>query len=152
VWLTTPIPGVRVGAAGRTFHREGADKWDQAKQVSLDATLSRGYLRAEAKRTRVLTNTTDILYAQLGARVVGGLSANVQVEHSRVTARPATGPEFEYDALRDLAASLNYAVTPGLVFKVEGHQTRGTTFDRYVLPTGPSAKTTYGLASVAVSF
>ena len=58
----------------------------------------------------------------------------------------------ELDYARDLALGVNYSPAAGLVLKLEGHRARGYFFDSYVDVAGPAGESTYGIASVSVSF
>jgi hypothetical protein len=156
-WVNTPVQGVRFGGSVMRFkfpERGPMDAfWASSTTGSVDATRDRVFARAEFKRISLpdINYQSDIVYGQVGARVVGGLSVNLQAERNSMDV--GTGATaLEYDAMEDLAAGVNYALNPNVVLKLEGHTAKGTAFDSFVSPVGPAGKSKYVISSVSVSF
>jgi hypothetical protein len=157
VWLNTPITGVRVGASALHFRLPSAVGDTVANTSytgSLDATFDRFFVRGEYQElllTKVLVGggneTQHIVYGQGGVKLTDHVSLNVQVEVAN-----NNEPGRSYLNNDDRAIGVNYAVSPNIVFKIEGHTVRGYAFDMYLPTTGPAQKSNYGIASVSVSF
>ena len=161
-WLETPLSGVRVGAAGVRFKPNtlvdslGGTRsfpWATVYQASLDATLSRGSLRGEY---RDLVLNGEQLYAYYAQGVVQVARALQLVGQAEFTDRDdPTTPAVTERAQdhRDLAVGVRLALSPSVVFKVEGHEAKGyRTFDEVTVRTEPRKRTTYGIASVSLAF
>ena len=91
-------------------------------------------------------------YAQAGLKLFDRLQLNAQTDVADIDLPTPYGFRLGYTYGRDNAIAVNYAFTPSLVFKVEGHQARGYNFDSYVAPTGAPATTHYYITGLAVSF
>jgi hypothetical protein len=156
-WINTPVPGVRFGGSAMRFQMPergtSPEYWASSVNGSVDATLDRVYGRAEIKHLVLseINYENNIYYGQVGARVHGGLSVNVQGERSHVVVERETG-DLDYDALEDVAVGVNYAFNPNIVLKLEGHSAKGTAFDTFVNPAGPAGESKYVITSLSVSF
>lgn len=157
IWLNTPIPGVRVGGAALHFRLPSAvgdTVGNTAYSGSVDATFDRIFVRGEFQQlmlTKVLqgggNETQDIAYGQAGLKLTDHLSLNIQVEIAN-----DHDPGRSFRATDDRAIGVDYAVSPNIVFKIEGHAAKGYGFDLYLPTSGPAPKSNYGIASVSVSF
>jgi hypothetical protein len=157
VWLNTPITGVRVGASALHFRLPSAVGDTVANTSytgSVDATFDRFFVRGEYQELllkKVLVGggdeTQHIVYGQAGVKLTDHVSLNVQMEVD-----DNSDPGRSYRNSDDRAIGLNYAVSPNILFKIEGHAVKGYAFDTYLPTTGPAQKTNYGIASISVSF
>jgi hypothetical protein len=152
LWINTPIKGVRFGGSALRFQLVLPTDTTNNKiyVASFDATFDRAFLRAEYEPTyniAGISETQNHYYVHGGVNVIGGLSLNGQVE-------TATYHDFgiKYRQAFDRAVSVNYAVQPNVVFKIEGHKNTGYNFDTFRSPTDPPGESNYGIASLSVSF
>jgi hypothetical protein len=158
VWLQTPIQGVRLGAVGAVFDRIEHDEGEKIFEpnnfvgASLDASFSRVMLRSEYRRDyeKAEEDTDFYVYGQAGVGLTSKLWVYVQSERRDQRELDDDEYEVENDYL-DHAASINYMLRPNVVLKTEIHRTEGRTFDSYVA-SGQRGRTTYGIASISLSF
>jgi len=175
VWLETPIYGLRLGFGGQRFamqnegltgffgavhgheEEEGAEEEEEARQpgslwqASLDGNFDRVTLRGEYQVFALEEITYYAGYGQVGFRFADRLSAHVQAELSRVAHADEDG-DLEFKHTRDVAAALNFRLSPAMLLKFEGHLLNGHAFDTFIDPTGPSASGKYFITSISVAF
>ncbi len=180
VWLDTPMTGLRLGFGAQRFQieNEGLEGFFGARhgaheeegempgmeeeaaehalggslwQVSLDGSFDRLTVRGEYQIFSLAAMTYYASYGQVGFRLSERLSAHVQAELSRVHHADDEGA-LEFRHTRDLAAALNFRLSPAMLLKGEGHLQRGHAFDTFVDPTGPSGSSRYFIARVAIAF
>jgi len=161
LWLNTPISGLRVGAAVFRFHlpvptATGVDTTTNTRyHLSLDGTFDRFFVRSEymsflaKKAASSGAGDTKLAsgYGEAGVKLIGGLSVNGQYVRSN-----QMDGTVHYRNIDDRVLGINYAFSPELVAKLEGHDLKGYNFDQYIPPTGPPGKTHYAIASLSVSF
>lgn len=179
VWLHTPIDGVRFGAFVNNYMQTPRAAVPEASRpsrttttlYSFDANREFGFLRAEytAFNGRAASGSKshyDGWYVLGGVRPTERFS--VAVEYSaanNLVNLPAPVEPITVPVAKDIGLGAAWAVSPGLVFKLEGHRQEGYSFDSpvptVVAPTSgppfratlaPAAKAFYGIASLAVSF
>lgn len=161
-WLETPLSGVRVGATALRFKPNtlvdslGASTrfpWATAYQGSLDVAFARGALRGEY---RDLALNGENLYAYYGQGVLNVTERLQLVGQAEFTDRDdPTTPDVTERAQdhRDLAVGVRVALSPNVVFKLEGHEAKGyRSFDEVTVRSEPRKRTTYGIASVSLAF
>jgi hypothetical protein len=149
VWLGTPIQGLRVGVSALRWSDSTSNR---TLMASVDADFDRFLVRAEHKIAKLAdTYYAQFSYLQGGMKLIEKLQLVGQYERATIETRGAL-PVAQATAARDAALGLNYKLSPNLVFKLEQHFVKGYWFDRFVNPTGPAAKSRYGIASVSVSF
>jgi hypothetical protein len=151
LWLDTPIPGLRSGFAVMGWENPGEPDYDKMWIVSLEGDFNRWMVRGERLRINGSDARVWAQYAQAGFKPVEKLMAVFQIE-SKDSELLGSFAVPRYRAMTDAALGLNYAFSPNLMLKGEGHRARGYAFDRYVDPAGPPTTTYYGILSVAVSF
>lgn len=160
--LETPLRGVRVGATALRFKPNtlvdslgGTTRfpWSTVYQGSIDASFARGALRGEYRDLALNGEQLWAYYAQ------GLLSLTEQLQlvgQAEFTDRddPATPDATERaQDQRDLAVGVRVAVSPNVVFKLEGHEAKGyRNFEEVTLRSEPRKRTTYGIASVSLAF
>jgi len=155
MWLNTPIPGLRVGGTWLRFQAKFPTdtSMNNAFVGSVDGTFDRFFVRGEYQRLKLAgffpngDETQILFHGQAGMKLFGPLSLNVQEEGAHVT-----DLGYTYRDLDDHAVGVNYALESNMVFKVEAHRRNGYNFDTYLAPTGPAGKSSYGIASMSVSF
>jgi len=154
VWANTPLPGVRIGGGAYRCEVEPPDgaRVDYFMlHASVEADLHRWRLASE-----YMSGNLDqggryrAWYAQAGYQVTRRVSIHARGAVSRITT-----PDEDYDTplSEDLALSINYAVHPAIVFKLEGHTNQGILREDtpQTLSASPS-ETRYLIASVVASF
>ena len=155
-WANTPILGVRVGA--------GAYRCDveRPEGVTTDYVMLHGSVDADLDRWRLaaeyLSGNLDTYgryrawYGQVGFEVTPKLSVHARGAVARMKI-PINGHSVHPRVSEDLGLSVNYAVHPALLFKIEGHTNEGLL--REDIPQSlydPPQKTRYFIASVVASF
>jgi hypothetical protein len=178
LWLHTPIEGVRFGAFVNNYQQTPRASLPEASRpsrttttlYSFDANREHGFVRAEYTAFDGRTAGQKTHYD--GWYVLGGVKPSERltfaVEYAASNNRvnlPAPVEPLTLPVAKDLGIGAAWAVTPALVFKLEGHRQEGYSFDSpvptIVPPTSgppfratlaPASKAFYGLASVAVSF
>lgn len=157
LWLHTPVPGLRVGASAirlRLPTAVGDTVGNTSWAASVDGTFDHFFVRAEYTKLalkKVLpgggNQTQTIAYGQGGLKFTDHVSLNLQWEFANYAE-----PGRSYHFTDDRAIGVNYAVSPNIVFKIEGHAIKGYNFDQFLLTTAPAPKAKYGIASLSVSF
>jgi hypothetical protein len=167
-WLTTPLQGLRVGAGGTRFElddfKELAGRTGEVAghvvQAAVDGNFTRFQLRGEWEQQQTGEFLYTAQYVQAGVKATERLSLNVQREQANAytTAKPVivgvpreqtpTSRSHSRYAL-DHAVGVNFAFRPNVIVKVEGHENRGSNYDRFTTgkPTGK-----YVIGSLALSF
>lgn len=159
VWANTPLTGVRLGAGAYRceVERPVAGRTDYLMlHASVEADLDRWLLASEY----MSGNLGDMgryraWYGQVGYRFTPRLSvhargavARIHVNDIAAAGRRAVAPLSE-----DLGLTINFALHPALLFKLEGHTNDGLLSedvprDLY----GPPSQTRYLIASVTATF
>jgi hypothetical protein len=151
LWLTTPLPGVRVGAFAQRWDTEdGPDQEEWLWSASAEGERGRATVRGEYRQMKIGTLEMTSYYGQASVRVIGGLHVNSQLERQESHVGTPVGT-MSYTGTRDAALGLSYELSPNVVFKFEGHDMKGSAFDSFVNPMQP-ATTKYYISSVSVSF
>jgi hypothetical protein len=159
VWVNTPLQGVRFGGGAYRCTIAPSDDYSAdfdyaALHASIDADLDRWRLATE-----VFTGNLGpeygryrTWYGQVGFDVTPKLSVHARSTVARVEA-PVAGHDVHARISDDIGFSINYAVHPQLLFKVEGHTNEGLLRDDVPrnLYAEPS-KTRYWIASAVASF
>ncbi|HEX7154065.1 MAG TPA: hypothetical protein VF618_21440 [Thermoanaerobaculia bacterium] len=157
VWVNTPVEGVRAGGGAYRCDVE-APYGETADYLMLHASIE-----ADLERWRLATEylSGDLdqwgryraWYAQAGYEVTPRFSVHARGAVARITALDDDYGTTTATLSEDLALSLNYAVHPAVVFKLEGHTNEG--FLREDRPQNlydPPSETRYLIASVVASF
>lgn len=156
VWANSPIPGVRIGAGAYHCDVEptnGTPADYVMLHTSVDADLDRWRLASE-----YMSGNLDghgryrAWYAQAGYQLTPRLSVHARGSVSRIEV-PVNGHSIDADLSEDLGLSLNYALHPAVLLKLEGHTNDGllredAQFNVY----GSPSRTRYLIASVVASF
>ncbi|HEX7239651.1 MAG TPA: hypothetical protein VF263_05270, partial [Longimicrobiaceae bacterium] len=160
LWLSTPVTGLRVGAGGLRFRLPESTLANGQKTpsvsmnaiaASLDGNFDRFLARGEYRVIDTGPTKSFDYYAQAGVKLPAGLSINAQADFSDKQ-RTSNGSLERYLSGRDLGLGINYAPSPNIVLKVEGHRAEGYGFDMYLPRTAPGREGDYGIASISVSF
>jgi len=157
-WISTPIQGLRLGAAYHRFESPTGDGQDTVPNNlfagSIDGTFEHAFLRGEYMKyivDRALPGLADYdqinYYGQGGVQIFEPLWLNAQVQIGKTNYGG-----FRFRDTFDRAIGVSYKISPGLVLKLEGHAARGYSFDSFVQVGGPPGKTNYGIASLSASF
>lgn len=150
LWLSTPLPGLRIGAGGMRYDVDEPDgnRW-YTYHVSLQGDFGRVVTNVEYKTIDFAEGTYDAGYAHLGVRVTDAVTVNAQAETADL------GIDFfrEGDFDDDVALGVNYAFRPDLVVKLEHHWNEGYTPEEPPQNFfAPKLETRYFIASLSVSF
>ena len=162
VFLTTPIPGTRVGGFFGTYNVGSVNPYRQNTYlVSAEAVYDRAFFRAEGTRfwhsessiagrpfNEQQGNRIDYLagYVQAGVKPLSKLTLITEFNSSRTkiflpeipipNVGPTRFPEaFQHDI--DAAIGASWAINPTTVVKLEGHQARGYAYDVPVISVAP---------------
>ena len=156
VWANTPIDGVRVGG--------GAYRCDVDAPAGaiVDYVMVHGSFDVDLDRWRFATEylsgnldyygTYRAAYAQIGYQVTPRFSVHARRSRSRLNI-PTSGHAIDAPLSDGVGISLNYAVHPSILFKLEGHSNDGLM--REDVPRSwyaPTSETRYWIASVVASF
>lgn len=156
VWANTPLTGVRVGA--------GAYRCDvdPPAGTTVDYVMVHASVEADLDRWRLSTEylsgnldaygTYRAAYAQVGYQFTPKLSAHARRSVARLNF-PSAGHRADATLSDGFGVSVNYAVHPAILFKVEGHTNDGLL--REDIPRnlyGAPSETRYFIASVVASF
>jgi hypothetical protein len=159
--------GVRLGVHGTRYERvdQASEQRGYRAFYAYSAQLDRPrYLvRSEYVRETGHGPASDIgtAYAQGVARASGRVHLAAEHTYQRQRVFPAGAPSADVESVRSTGAAVNLIVGPAAVLKLEHHWRRGYTFDAYTPPTrpldgatavNPQSRTTYWIASAAVSF
>src|SRR5688500_7853176 len=156
IWANTPLEGVRVGAGAYRCDIEpaGGPAADYLMiHGSIDADLDRWRFAVEYLGGNLDTyGRYRSWYGQAGFQVSPRFSVHVRRTVARMHV-PANGHSVDADVSDDLGVSLNYAIHPAVLFKLEGHTNEGLLRDDVPrnLYASPS-ETRYLIASVVASF
>jgi hypothetical protein len=158
IWVNTPWQGVRIGGGAYRCEIEPDDVYRldhdyAALHASLDADLDRWRIATEVftgnlgKYGRYRT-----WYGQVGFDVTEKISVHARSTVARVEV-PINGHDLHARISDDFGLSVNYAIHPSVLFKVEGHTNEGLLREDvprnlYAQP----ARTRYWIASVVASF
>jgi hypothetical protein len=153
--LTTPIPGIRLGATAIRFQIPlPNDTTANAGYVgSVEGVFERFFVRSEVQSLFLkryfsgADERQDFLYVQGGIKLAEPLWLNAQWE-----AGVYKDPGFQYRQTDDVAIGLSHALESNLVIKLEGHRAKGYFFDVFRAPPTPPGKSVYGIASLSLSF
>ena len=156
VWANTPIDGVRIGA--------GAYRCDVDPPVgvTVDYVMLHGSVDADLDRWRFSTEylsgnldrygTYRAGYAQVGYQFTTRFSVHARRSVSRMNVT-VNGHHLHVPLSEGTGLSFNYAATPSILFKLEGHTNDGLLREDvprniYAQP----SQTRYVIASVVASF
>jgi hypothetical protein len=133
IWVNTPVERVRFGGGLRRYKASllpGADTWDQWL-VSLDASLPTITVQAEITRTTFGMGDALAYYGYVGFRPIPQLTLNAMVDMLDMNMDMATiglgALDLEYHD--EYVIGANYALSPGVVFKLEAHRANGYWLD-----------------------
>jgi hypothetical protein len=158
VWANTPLPGVRIGGGAYRCDVEPPDG------VTVDYLMLHASVEADLDRWRLASEYMSGNLDQRGRYRAWYLQAGYEVTrrlsvHARGAVARITTPVVDYDydtsakLSEDLALSINYALQPSIVFKLEGHTNQGfLREDRPQNLADPPSETRYLIASVVASF
>jgi hypothetical protein len=156
VWANTPLTGVRIGAGAYRCDVEatGAAPVDYLMlHASVDADLDRWRLATEYLSGNLERyGRYRAWYAQAGYEVTPRISVHARGSMARIEI-PINGHSVDSRLSEDLALSVNYAVHPSILLKLEGHTNDGLL--REDIPRnfyGSPSRTRYLIASIAASF
>jgi hypothetical protein len=156
VWANTPIQGVRFGA--------GAYRCDvdAPAGVTVDYVMVHASVDADLDRWRLSTEYLSgnldyygryrAAYAQAGYQFTPKFSVHARKSVARLDI-PVNGHSVDAPLSDGVGVSLNYAIHPALMFKIEGHRNDGLL--REDVPRnlyGTTSETRYWIASVVASF
>jgi hypothetical protein len=150
LWLSTPVPGLRVGAGAMRYDVDPPDglRWE-TYHVSMEAEFGRFVTHAEYKNIDFGQGTYDAGYAHLGFRATDKITINAQLDRSNLNIDFFRDGKFDTDK----ALGVNYAFRNDLVLKAEYHWNEGYTPE---VPQqdffAPAVKTNYGILSLSTSF
>lgn len=156
LWANSPWPGIRFGAgAYRCTVEPPADAPEDYLMLhaSADADLDRWRFAAEFLSGNLASyGTYRSWYAQAGYQVTPRFSVHARGAIANVVT-PYYGHDVSARLSEDLGLVLNYALTPALAFKLEGHTNEGfLTHDRPLNLYRPPSETRYLIASIAATF
>lgn len=163
LWIETPVPGLRVGGDALQFSTRDVRDGEgnvvtegqsfTATNVAFEASYVRGSLRGEFRSVDAgRAYSYDGYYGQGVLNATERVAFVAQLEFAD-NAYAADGTRERTQEYRDAAIGVRYALHPGVVFKLEAHDTKGIRyFDRYVDPAGPRLETRAAIASVSVAF
>lgn len=160
LWLNTPISGLRIGSGAYrcTVELPGSVPDNAAS----DYLMLHGSIEADFDRWIFATEYLDgdldrgwsyrAYYGQAGVYLSRKVSVHGRVAVARITS-PHEGNPFTATMSEDLGLSLNYAIHPALLLKLEGHTNEGLLREDmphniYAAP----GKTRYLIASIAATF
>ena len=176
-WLTTPIPGVRLGGFVSSFASVPRLTIPKAQRpgrttsamYSLDASYEQGFVRGEwttfdGKGPTSRTNF-DAYYVQGGFRPTERflIAAEYNFGNNRAML-PAPIPAIDIPITKDVGIGFTFKPSASVALKLEGHRNEGYQFDvpvpTVIPPTAPplvaklapASKAFYGIASIAVAF
>jgi hypothetical protein len=155
--VNTPLTGLRLRG---TF-----SKWEQASFFvpderdemgyligSVDGSFTRFNVRSEFARLDLGHGfQMDLGYAQAGVRLHPRITVNAQYEVSKFEMEIPFMGKIEQTSLEDYAVGANYALSPNVVLKLEGHRARGFVFDNQQFGS-PRQQGNYMISSLSVSF
>lgn len=154
--VSTPVSGLRFGGSAMRMREMDTLTSKPSTQIdvryaSVEYAKERYFVRSEA--ARVSFNSTRILnrYVHAGVKLTERIGINGQLDFSDYSLGTPAGP-FTFENTADRAASINYALTSSVVFKLEQHRVKGYDFDTFVMPGGTPGKTSYTIGSVSVAF
>ena len=160
LWLSTPIDGLRIGGGGSRYTVQNAffqpgnysfDGWTG----SVDGKFDRFLVRSEYRRM-MAHKLMDYRawYTQGGVALTQRLSVNGQSERANyiVSAIPAVTAGYKVALVRDDAAGVNYAFTPSLMLKLEGHQTKDHNIETVLAATAAPVQGKYFISSLSLVF
>lgn len=175
VWVTTPIPGVRIGEFVARMDEDGTT--DNRPYVtmlhSFDGNWDRVFVKAEATEFRHNMSTEREQNRYFGYYGVAGVKPTekltVSVGHEEVTRRlnfpaPISPATIDLKATKENILGIAYAASSSVVFKLEGHAREGYLWDVAVpimipptkppfsMTVVPPAKGNFAIASVAITF
>lgn len=177
VWLTTPIPGVKIGEFLASYLNTPRASLPEANRgprtlsslTSVNGVWSKAFARGEFQTFTSTNKGVDSRYAAYYAQA--GLTPHEKItiagEYSSTTNRinmPQPFTSFDLNLGTETAVGVTFHQSAQVAFKLEGHKAEGYTFDTPV-PTvvtttsapfkaygAPRKKAYFGIASVAVSF
>ncbi len=156
VWANTPLPGVRLGAGAYRCDVDqpaGAPAAYVMLHASVDADLDRWRLATEYMSGNLdRQRRYRAWYAQAGFEVTERLSVHARGSLSRIEV-PVNGHSIEARLSEDLGLSINYALHPVVLLKLEGHTNDGLMREDIQRSfRDPPSNTRYLIASVVASF
>jgi hypothetical protein len=159
LWLDTPVEGVRIGAAAQRYKWKGidddgtiADRQDVWEvQGSLDATLTRAFLRAETLLQNYETDDYYANYVQVGAAVTPRLWLVGLGEYAYERNWNTSGYPADFDWHKAAGVAVSYRVTPQFVVKAEHHWNKGVQVEQPASPLDPP-RFRYFILSASASF
>ena len=158
--VSTPVDGLRLLGGGirytvqNAFFQPGKFTFD-GFHGGVDGKFDRFLARSEYRRI-IAHKLMDYRawYTQGGVSVTSKLSLNAQTERAnyRVPSFPSIPNGYKVELVKDDAAGVNYAFTPNLMVKLEGHQTRGHNIETVLPPTAAGVEGKYFISSLSVVF
>ncbi|HEV8579508.1 MAG TPA: hypothetical protein VGX68_10550 [Thermoanaerobaculia bacterium] len=153
LWLTTPVPGLRIGTGGMRFEIEqpdGGKGHAENYHGSLAWELGRVATHIEARHVDLPTAALDEGYIHLGVQVADKVTVNGQYDTTNAK-NDIVRKTVKID--KDTALGVNYAFRPDLVLKLENHWNEGyLQEDPPLAMFMPQSKTRYWIASLSTSF
>ena len=156
VWANTPWQGVRIGAGAYRCQVEPPVGYSADYLMlhgSVDVDLDRWRLATEYLSGNLATyGRYRALYGQVGFQMTRRMSVHARAAAARIEV-PTSGHSLSADLSEDFGLSLNYAVHPAVLFKLEGHTNEGLM--REDIPRNlydDPSRTRYFIASVVATF
>lgn len=157
LWISTPLEGLRFGGGG---HRYTVDKaFFQPRKTtfdgyfaSVDGKFERFMLRSEFRHVDAKKIIHyDAWYTQGGVQLTSKLSLNAQSERASYHVMTSTS-NYKVQNSFDDAVGISWAVSPNLVFKVEGHQRKDHNVEGVSNVLGTPSEGNYYISSLSVAF
>lgn len=162
LWVSTPLPGLRVGVGGSRFELEdtllnepGQSSTLKMLHASVDGSFisDRLRIRSEAMTVDLPIGRYRSHYIHVGGMVAERWVVNAQADFSRLKLEVPLAPPFDKTFNRDYAIGVNFEARSDLVVKLESHWTRGFRVDDPInLFFDDPIETRYAIVSISASF
>jgi hypothetical protein len=157
LWISTPLEGLRFGGGGQRYTVDKA--FFQPRKTtfdgyfaSVDGKFERFMLRSEFRHVDAKKIMKyNAWYTQGGVQLTSRLSINAQSERASYQVKTTTS-NYKVQNSFDDAVGISWAVSPNLVFKVEGHQRKDHNVEGVSNVLGTPAEGNYYISSLSVAF
>jgi hypothetical protein len=156
LWINTPIEGVRFGGGASRYEAPVANVGGLWKEWHGSLDISLPQVTAQAEIRRFVFENGDYLayYGYVGVRPIPQLTLHAMADFTNLSLDLGGPVVMDWDYHDEYVLGASYALSPSVVFKLEGHKTDGYWVDEPMLDpaASPTMPVDFLIFSIATAF
>jgi hypothetical protein len=156
IWINTPIDGVRFGGGASRYEAPVANVGGLWKEWhgSLDISLPQVTVQSEIRKFVFENGDYLAYYGYVGVRPISRLTLHAMADFTNLSLDLGGGMVMSWDYHDEYVLGASFAVSPSVVFKLEGHRTDGYWVDEPMIDPSmaPTMPVDFLIFSVSTAF